>query len=100
MTTKIKVVKLAIIFNDKETTISFDSNEPFSSLKLFIGKVAGINLVDYDLYYIKTQMKISVLQDAMLISEIIGKDQNPVFFLQKSPTKSKMSLMTIKLLII
>ena len=88
MPSKIQVVKLSFIFNDKETIISFDSNEPFSSFKLFITKIIGINFTDYDLYYLKNQMKITTLQDGINISDIIGKDSNPVFFIQKSSTKS------------
>ena len=88
MPSKIHVVKLSFIFNDKETIISFDSNEPFSSFKLFITKIIGINFTDYDLYYLKNQMKITTLQDGINISDIIGKDSNPVFFIQKSSTKS------------
>ena len=93
MPTKIKVVKLSFILNDKETTISFDSNEPFSSFKLFIAKVGGINFIDYELYYLKTQMKITVLQDNIPIEVVIGKDPNPVFFIQKSPSKSNVDLL-------
>ncbi len=88
MPSKTKIVKLSYIFNDKETTISFDANESFSSFKLLISKTLGINFTEYDLYYMKTQMKISVLQDNMILNEIIGKDTNPVFFMQIASNKS------------
>jgi len=87
MPSKSKTIQISFLFNDKENTVPIETNETISNVKILASKFLSINFNDYDIYYLKNQLRLAESQDNLKVKELIGNDTNPAFFIQKSASK-------------